>query len=83
MRSERGGRRHQQNMVVLGAGERADGDDAVAAGTVLHHHRLAPFRRQLVRDQPRADIDAAAGAKRQDELHRRVGQFCAVRGQGG
>ena len=43
MRDERRRRRQQQDVVVLGADECADRDDAVAAGLVLDHHRLAPL----------------------------------------
>ena len=39
-----GGRDEQQRVVVAGAGEDVDRDDAVAAGTILDHHRLAPAR---------------------------------------
>ena len=70
MRGERRGRRHQQDVVVLGADEGGDADDAVAAGLVLDHHRLVPFLGQSVRQETRADIGAAAGAERQDEADR-------------
>ena len=68
MRDERRGRRQQQDVIVLGADEGVDRDDAVAAGPVLDHHRLAPFLGQAVGQQPAADVGAAAGAERQDEL---------------
>jgi hypothetical protein len=60
--------REQQHVVVVGAEERLDRHQAVAAGTVLDHDRLAPARRQPLRQQPRADIGARAGTKRHDEL---------------
>ena len=57
-------------MIVLGADEGVDGDDAVAAGPVLDDDRLAPFLGQAVGQKPAADVGAAAGAERQDELDR-------------
>ena len=65
-----GGRRQQQDVIVLGADEGVDGDDAVAAGLVLDHDRLAPFLGQPVGQKPPADVGAAAGAERQDEADR-------------
>ena len=56
-------------MVVAGAGEDVDRDDAVAAGTILDHHRLAPARRKAFGEHPGGDIDAGAGTERQDEAH--------------
>jgi hypothetical protein len=47
-----------------------DGDDAVAARTVLDHDRLAPAFLQPLLDQPRADVGAGAGAERDDEADR-------------
>ena len=70
MRDERRGRRQQQDVIVLGADEGVDGDDAVAAGPVLDDDRLAPFLGQPVGQKPPADVGAAAGAERQDELDR-------------
>jgi hypothetical protein len=72
MRDERRGRRQQQDVIVLGADEGVDGDDAVAAGAVLDHHRLAPFLGEPVRQQPAADIGAAARTERKDEFDRTV-----------
>ena len=70
MRGERRGRRVEQRVVVLGADEGIDGDHGIAARTVLDHDRLLPFRGELVRDQARADVGAAAGAERHDEADR-------------
>jgi hypothetical protein len=68
MRNERRGRRQQQDVIVLGADEGVDGDDAVAAGAVLDHHRLAPFLGQPVREKPAANVSAAARAERENEF---------------
>ena len=57
-------------MVVVGADEGIDGDNAVATRTVLHHDGLTPARRELFGDQARADVGARTGAERQDELDR-------------
>ncbi len=46
-----------------------DRDDAVATGAVLDHHRMAPLLRELLREQPPADIGAGAGPERHDEYH--------------
>jgi hypothetical protein len=70
MRSERSARCGKQHVIVVGADERADGDETVAARTILDDHRLAPAPAQTVGDQPRADIDAAARSERHDELDR-------------
>jgi hypothetical protein len=64
------GRNKQQRVVVVGAGESVDGDEAIAAGPILDHHRLAPFRGELVRQQPGGDVDAGGGPERQDEFDR-------------
>ena len=70
MRGEGRGRREQQDMVVMRADHRRDGDDRIAARLVLDHHRLAPFGRQLVGKYARGDVDAGAWSKRNDEPHR-------------
>ncbi len=85
MRGEDRGRREQQRVIVMGADEGADPDDAVAAGTILDHHRLAPARRQPVGQQPRRDVGTAAGAQRHDEpdvaLRPRLGRGRRCRGK--
>ena len=70
MGGERAHRRHQQSVIVVRAEETGDGDDAVAAGAVLDDDRLVPHRRELVGEQAGADVDAAAGPERDDEMHR-------------
>jgi hypothetical protein len=70
MRSERPAWCSQEHVIIVGAGERADGNETIAAGTILDDDRLAPAPAQSVRNQSRADIDTAAGSERQDELDR-------------
>ena len=70
MRGERRHRRAEQDVIVVRAQERGDGDDAVAARAVLDHHRLVPDFRQAVGEEPHADVGAAAGAERQDQFDR-------------
>ena len=67
---ERGGRRHQQHVVVLGADEGRDGDEPSPPGLFSTTTDWPQRADSLSRDQPRADVDAGAGAERQDELHR-------------
>jgi hypothetical protein len=63
-------RPEQQRVVVVGAGECANGDETVAARTVFDHHRLAPARAQPIGEQPRRDIRCARWSERDDEPHR-------------
>jgi hypothetical protein len=58
MRDEGRRRAQQQHMVVAGADEGIDGDNAVATRTVLHHDRLTPARGELFGNQARADVGA-------------------------
>jgi hypothetical protein len=46
---EGGARREQQDVIILGADEGVDRQDAVATGSVLDHDRLVPFLGQRVR----------------------------------
>jgi hypothetical protein len=57
-------------VIVIGADEGADRDEAVAARAVLDDHRLVPALGQSIGDEPRADVDAAARPQRHDELDR-------------
>ena len=57
-------------MVVAGAGEGVDGDEAVAARTIFDHDGVAPPGAELFCEQPRAQIGARAGAERENEFHR-------------
>ena len=70
MHGEIAGRPEQQHVIVVGGQERLDRDDAVAAGLVLDHHRLAPLLRELLGEQPRADVGAGARPERHDEFDR-------------
>lgn len=54
---ERRGRRKQQHVIVMRAQNRGDGDESIAAGTILDHDRLPPFRRKLVGQQASRDVD--------------------------
>jgi hypothetical protein len=56
-------------VIVVGADERADRDDPVAAGPILHHDRLAPTRAQPIPYQSRTDVHAGSGPERQQEFH--------------
>ena len=60
----------QQRVVVARAHEGADGDEAIPAGAVLDHDRLAPLRRQPRCQQPGGDVDARSRSERHDEFHR-------------
>src|SRR5262249_5957888 len=70
MRGERPAWCRQEHVVIVGAHERADGDETVSAGAILDDDRLAPAPAQSIRDQSRADIDTAARSERHDELDR-------------
>jgi hypothetical protein len=65
---ERGARRIEQDVIVIGRGEGLDRDQPVGARPVLDHHRFAPLRAQPFAEQPGGNIGPAAGAERQDEL---------------
>ena len=73
MRGERGRRRGQQHVIVLGGDHRADRNEPIATWAVLNHHRLAPTLGQVVGEQPGSDIDPAAGPERHQELHGALG----------
>src|ERR1700724_3341347 len=57
-------------MIIVGAHEGADRDDAVTARTVLDHHRLSPARAQPLPDEARPDVDSRAGSERHYEFDR-------------
>ncbi len=61
------GRNIQQDVIVVRTQERRDRDDAVAARTVLDHHRLPPLRRQFIGKQTGADVGGCARSERHDE----------------
>ncbi len=48
MNQKGAGRPEEQRVIVMGIDEGLDGDQPVAAGPVLDHHRLAPARAQPV-----------------------------------
>src|SRR5262249_32277468 len=70
----------QEHMVIVGAHERADGDETVSAGAILDDDRLAPAPAQSIPDQSRADIDTAAGPSVTMNLTARCGQVGAFDG---
>jgi hypothetical protein len=57
-------------MIVTGADKCINGDNAIAARPVLHHDRLGPALTEAIREQPCADIGAAAGPEREYEFYR-------------
>src|SRR5262249_13381401 len=79
------GRREQQRVVVGGADEGIDRDEAVAAGAVFHHDGLAPSRGETVPDEPRGDIDTGSRPEWQNESDgsRRIGLRRGGRGREG
>ena len=81
MHGEVARRPEQQHVVVIGGEKRLDRDDAVAAGLVLDHHRLAPLLRELLGEQPRADVGAGARAERHDEFDRPCRPVLRMRGR--
>ncbi len=70
MDDEVAARSPQEGVVVVGGEHGLDRDDAVAAGPVIDHDRLAPFLLEPFLDQPRADVGAGAGAEGNDEADR-------------
>ena len=61
MHDEGACRPKQKSMVIVRSGERADGDEPIAAGTIFNDDRLAPARRETIGKQPRRDIGCARG----------------------
>ena len=71
---------HDKVMPVLGAAlEGIDRNEAVAAGAVFHHHRLAPGFGELVGHQARHAIGAAAHREGGDDAHRLGGELLCGR----
>jgi len=68
-------------VLVVRADERHHGDDAVRPGAVLHDHRLAPALGQALGEEARRHVGRAAGAERQDQLHRFLRPDLCVRGK--
>src|SRR5262249_24784558 len=60
----------QERVIVVGGYDGLDRDHAVAARTVLDHHRLAPACLQAVLNKARADVGAGARTERHDEADR-------------
>jgi hypothetical protein len=55
------------------------GDHAAGAGTILHHHRLTQSLAQLLRQNARGDVGAAAGGEAHDDLDWPVRIRCGLR----
>ena len=72
-----GQRRHrrEQDRVAVGSGarRRLRRDDGAAARTILHHDRPLELVLQLLRQDAREDVGAAAGGERTEEGHRALG----------
>jgi hypothetical protein len=69
MHGEGACRPKQKSMVIVRSGERADGDEPIAAGTIFNDDRPAPARRETIGKQPRRDIGCARRPERDDEVH--------------
>src|SRR5437762_1763954 len=68
--------------VGLGAGRALGADGAARAGAVLHHHRLIPPLCELLADDARDDVGAAARREGDDNSHGLGGKgFCHPRQQ--
>jgi hypothetical protein len=66
-------RRVEERVAVSrGADHRLGPDDAGGSGAVLDHELLPPALAELLRQQTRHHIDAAAGRHRHDDAHRPV-----------
>ena len=65
------GRPEQDRVPVrLRLTDRLRGDLRIGARPIFHDHRLAEPLGHFWRDQPRQDVDAAAGRKSDDDAHR-------------
>ena len=63
--------------VWRGAGKRCGGEIAGRARPVLHHDRLAEFRLQPLRQDPREEVRRAARREADDPTERPLGQDAA------
>ena len=72
-----GQRRHrrEQDRVAVGCGarRRLRRDDGAAARTILHHDRPLELVLQLLRQDARENVGAAAGGERTEKRHRALG----------
>jgi hypothetical protein len=68
--------RHQQGVTVgIGAHQLVDRDDAAGAGLALHQDRLADALAELLPDNARDDVDAAARCERHQQADRMAWEF--------
>ena len=80
-RHQRAGGRHQQRVAIGRRFHRGAGADrARGARLVLHHDRLTPFAVEILRDDARQHVGAAAGGERHDHLDGVVGIFGGLAG---
>lgn len=79
---ERGRRGHQRVAVRRRLGHHRQADAARGAGAVVDHEGLAGLGRQLLADQARDHVDAAAGGQRHHDLHGVVGVLVGGLGRG-
>src|SRR5437870_4784891 len=72
--------RHQQQGVTVGRrlDRKLGAQIAASAGLVLDDHLVAEPLGELLRDQPRDEIGAAAGSERRDDAHRLGGILLAL-----
>ncbi len=72
---DKGWRRRREQGVAIGVRtvDRFGADVSGRTGAVLDDHRLPPFARQPVRDQPRNGIGSASGGKRNNDFDSAVG----------
>jgi hypothetical protein len=68
-------RRRREQCVAVGRCAKGRLGTNVSGGpsAVVNHHRLAPFSRQPVRDQPRHRISRASSRERHDDFYSAVG----------
>ena len=81
---EQGAGRHEQAVAVGGRlGHVGRADVAVAAGLVVHHHRLAPELAELLLQLAGHHVGGAAGWVRHDDLYGLAGKVLGQHGHSG
>ena len=69
----------QEHVVVIGADEGLDGDNAVTAGSVLDDDRVVPLALQALGEHACADVGTSAGTERNDKTDVAVRPSLALR----